>query len=235
MWPNLFLVGAMKAGTTTVAGLLDSHRDVFVPPIKEPNFFCSDLYTHGLGLGKESTSSVLRRVRRGEKLHHAYIADGPSYLSLFENHGKKSVVADCSTTYLYSESAAGNISNVVPDARILVILRNPIDRAYSEFLMNCRIGTARPPFSSMLDLECQELRHRPVPIEHRYVTAGLYSKQVERYLQAFGHDQVLVLRFEDIHLHLENLMNRIWDFVGVRTNASPKKRGQEPGDLSART
>lgn len=215
MWPNLFLVGAMKAGTTSLTRVLASHPEVYIPPVKEPNYFCSDLYKYGLGAKAEASQSVLERVRRGETFHHAYMYDRDCYLALLSGRNTQHVIADCSTTYLYSEVAADNIAKVAPAAKILISLRNPIDRAFSEFLMNCSIGTACPPFSNALDLEAHELKEKRVPVHHRYVTAGLYWKQVERYLRIFGRDNVLILRFEDMKRDFGSVMARVWEFIGV--------------------
>jgi hypothetical protein len=219
MWPNLFLVGAMKAGTTSIASALSLHPQVFVPLVKEPNFFCSDLYEHGLGAGAETADEVLKRVRRGESLHHAYVQDRDCYLALFEGRGSEDVVADCSTTYLYSATAAENIVRVCPASKIIISLRNPIERAFSEFLMNCSIGTAPPSFSAALDLEERELKSGSIPLCHRYVSASLYWKQVDRYLRAFGTDHVLVLRFENIQQDFGNIMARVCKFIEVAPGA----------------
>jgi len=219
LWPNTFIVGAMKAGTTTVVSALSKHPKVFMPVIKEPNFFCTDLYQHGLGRGTDSSEKEIQRVIRviesGQATHHAYIQDEKIYLSLFKNSETAQISVDASTTYLYSEQAAKNIASKKPDAKIIICLRNPIERAISEFRMNVAIGTAHPPLRKMVRLEEAALDGGVISPLHRYVTAGLYHQQVRRYLEIFGRSNVVIIRFEDIHYHLQSTLDRVFSFLGV--------------------
>lgn len=221
MWPQLFVVGAMKAGTTTIANSLSAHPDIFVCPVKEPNFFCFDLYEFGLGAEMVDDGRVLDRIRRGEGLHYAYIRNPEVYLRLFDGASPYQFRADCSTSYLYSCVSAKNIRSVIPKAKIVITLRNPVERAFSEFLMNVAIGTARWPFRDMLMLEQKARFKGQISPEHRYVTAGLYYEQVKRYIDEFGRDNVLVLRFENIRDNVEMVMSRVWTFLELKPCALP--------------
>lgn len=214
-WPNFYLVGAMKAGTTAIADALAAHPDVYLCPVKEPNFFCSDLYAYGLGRGAPDVATVKSAVQTGRTLHHAYLQNMGDYLALFSSWNRQPIAGECSTNYLYSAEAASNIQLAVPAAKILISLRNPTERAFSEFLMNCSIGLAKPPFSRWLDLEQKQLRAGVIPVEHRYVSAGLYFEQVRRYFSAFGRQQVKVVLFDDLQRNGSALMREIHDFLGV--------------------
>lgn len=215
-WPNTFLVGAMKAGTTSLVSALSTHPKVFMPVIKEPNFFCTDLYQHGLGRGAGSSEKAIQRVlESGQAMHHAYIQDENIYLSLFKNSETTQISVDASTTYLYSKQAAKNIAAKMPDAKIIICLRNPIERAISEFKMNVAIGTAHPPLRDMVLLEEAAHERGVISPIHRYVTAGLYHQQVRQYIETFGRNNVVILRFEDLHYRFQSTLDRVFDFLGV--------------------
>lgn len=211
----MFLVGAMKAGTTTVADQLAVHPEVFISPVKEPNYFCTDL-----DLEEEYSINYAEAIAHGRagmkpEIHSGVIREEREYKALFSGWRDEKIGGECSTSYLYSTAAAENIRRASPGARILIVLRNPIERAFSEFLMNCSIGAAVPPFSTYLDVERDQRRRGLIPPRHKYVTAGLYSNQVKAYLQRFPRHQVLILLHDEMQSDFAGFMRRIWDFLGV--------------------
>lgn len=214
--PNFYLVGAMKAGTTTIARILSKHPDVYMSPVKEPNYFCTDLYKYGLGSRGPDGIKALRYIESGRLLHNAFFQERWQYEALFNSASNEPIIAECSTNYLYSTDAAQNIYNEVPKARVLIILRNPVKRAYSEFLMNCSIGTARPPFSRWLDFEKRQVEAGIVPVKHRYVSAGMYSSQVARFLELFGPDQTKIILFDDLKADLDDTVDQICRFLTIQ-------------------
>ena len=130
-WPNLFLVGATKAGTTTLHQLLSRHAEIYMSTIKEPNFF-TGVVGDLLGL-----MPVVR--------------DAVEYQGLFASAVAQRWRGESSTSYLWDQGAADRIRDRCPDARILVLLRDPVDRAYSHFLMEVREGRDRMPFRRALE------------------------------------------------------------------------------------
>lgn len=211
----MFLVGAMKAGTTTIADQLAVHPEVFICPVKEPNFFCTDL-----DLEEEYSVDYAQAIAHGRagmkpEIHSGVIREERQYKALFSGWRGEKIGGECSTSYLYSTAAAENIRCVSPGAHILIVLRNPVERAFSEFLMNCSIGAAVPPFSRYLDIERDQRRHGVIPPRHKYVTAGLYSNQVKAYLKRFPRDRVLILLHDDMRSDFAGFMRRIWDFLEV--------------------
>src|SRR6056297_944384 len=137
--PNLFIVGAAKAGTTSLYHYLKSHGDVYFSPVKEPNYFSTDIKT------AEFTSIYKRNVdvvpkdfynKKPEKnIQLSFIRDENRYRNLFQWVNGKSVVGECSTSYLYSKEAAENIIKFNPKAKIIIVLRNPAERTFSHYLM----------------------------------------------------------------------------------------------------
>ncbi|MGQ9662575.1 MAG: sulfotransferase domain-containing protein [Kiritimatiellia bacterium] len=129
--PNFLIVGAPKAGTTSLFDYLGQHPEVYTPPVKEPCFFSSGLpaFTHDLA----------------------------EYEALFAGQTTQTAIGEASTTYLYDPDAARRIHDLLPEARIIIMLRNPAERAYSEWAYNA-LQLACEPLSFEAALEAEEER-----------------------------------------------------------------------------
>lgn len=219
--PNFFVVGAMKAGTTAIAAALARHPDVHVCPVKEPNHFCSDLHAEGFfnrGASVrelDSSRSAYFRKRPLTRLHNALVTDGRAYEELFREWQGQKAVGEFSTSYLFSRSAAREIGARLPDARIVAVLRNPLERAVSEYLMNRSIGTTSAAFEAEVEKELAQISGGGLPRIGTYVTAGLYADQVARYVEVFGRDRVLLLLHSDLEREFTRTLQRICGFLGV--------------------
>lgn len=229
-WPNFFLVGAMKAGTTSIANMLAAHPEIFVSPVKEPNYFCSDVVIEN---ENARDCAILKTADApgndaGPYVHSGLFRDEKEYLSLFKGWKDEKIGAECSTSYLYSGVAAQNIAGVAPGAKILMVLRNPVERAFSEFVMNCRIGVAVPPFAKYLDLENTERSRGGVPQYHKYVTAGLYFRQIKGYLEYFPDHQILIMLYDDLKNDPAAFMKRVFNFLGVDDRFNTDKARSNP-------
>jgi hypothetical protein len=208
MWPNFFLVGAPKCGTTSIAGALEQHRDVFPVIVKEPNFFNADLRI------EDAMTTPKLLVGRVGKRHHAVIRDESAYLRLYEQAGAYKAVGDYSVNYLRSKVAPRAIRARVPHAQIIVILRNPIERAFSHFLMDCRIGRVNDPFGVVLDRHIRDVGRAAGHYEN-YIEGGLYADQIRRYVEVFGRDKVLILLYDDVVADFLDAVQRIFEHIGV--------------------
>jgi len=192
--PDFFIVGAPKAGTTSLYHYLIQHPDIFMPTRKEPYFF---------GDWREHQKQDLQK-----------------YLNLFRGVPKSKVAGEASTAYLYLERAAKEIKTFQPDAKIIIGLRNPVDRAYSQYWHYVRNGL-NESFEEELEAEEKRLREgwrgfRPglVPPAY-YIESGRYSKHVARYINIFGSEQVKVYLFEDLAADPEGVCLEIFKFLGV--------------------
>lgn len=219
--PNLFLVGAMKAGSTALADMLATSYDIWMCPVKEPNHFCTDLYVGPKFVRLHETYPYKKKF---------WISDRQDYLTLFPQRTEK-YVGEVSPTYLNSRKAAAEIFKFNSDAKILVILRDPIERAYSEYQMNCTIGIAETSFSAAIrhDIERYEANIQD-PFE-RYVTASCYYLQVKRYLDIFPVGQVLVQVMDRPNGGFDTVANDVEKFLGVMVDAAPTltKKGANVG------
>jgi hypothetical protein len=194
--PNLFLVGAAKAATTSLWRYLQAHPDVFMARIKEPHFF-SRGGVNGIPVAKTEDA----------------------YLELFARAGGAAYRGEASVSYLWDPRAAAAIGRRVPDARILISLRDPVERAYSHYWTHVRIGTERRTFRDAVEAELaehSELTTVPPP----YVSRGYYAEQVRPYLELF--DDVLVLFFEELVADVRGSMRTVFGFLAL--DPSPADR-----------
>lgn len=222
--PNFFLVGAMKAGTTAIYEVLRSHPEVYCSPIKEPNFFCDDIVPETFSdVFKPSHSFDANSYVDGPMdrfVHIAYIRDSSLYARMFRNVCRERVVGDFSTSYLYSSTAAANIRGSVANPRVLIVLRNPVERAVSHYLMDSRIGIATGPLGDLLEKELSA-PHRGWCVTNQYIELGLYSQQVKRYLMNFPRQRIKIVIYDDLRNDFQGTTDEICNFLGIE----PLRRG----------
>jgi len=173
--PNFLVIGAMKSGTTALYYYLEQHPEIYMSPVKEPNFFSSQ--------EQENAADS--------------VTDIGAYQHLFRGASGEKAIGEASHSYLYEPRAAAEIRRYIPEARLIAILRNPINRAYSHFLHMVRSG-AEP-----VDDFAQALREEKVGIRRErtfqdYIGRGLYYEQLERYFGIFPREQVRVYLYEDL-------------------------------------
>jgi GT2 family glycosyltransferase len=198
--PNLFIVGAPKCGTTSLAGYLAQHPEVFMSTPKEPHFFGSDL-----------------------RYDPGYIGDEKEYLSLFAQASGQKIVGEASTWYLFSKCAAAEIREFSPDARIIIMLRNPVDMIYSlhgQRLYDCNEDIIE--FAEALEAEEERSRglRRPKAFTgslevYLYREVGKYAQQVQRYLDVFGRERVLVITFDDLMNDTPAVFRQVCEFLRI--------------------
>ena len=179
--PNFIVIGAAKSGTTSLYHYLAEHPQVFMSPVKETNHFAS-------------AEEAEWRPR---------VAGRDDYVSLYGGVTDEIAVGEASPLYLISQVAAERIRQILPDARILAILRNPADRAYSGYLMQVRKGRERRPLA-----EC--FQRGDV-----YVEGGFYADDLERYYERFDRERIKICLFDDLVAEPRRLMTDIFGFLGV--------------------
>jgi hypothetical protein len=193
--PDFIIGGAPRSGTTWLYELLDRHPDVYMAqPVKpEPKFFLLDhLYEKGLRFYAETW---------------------------FAGAGDARVAGEKSTDYLESATAAQRIARDLPQVRLIFILREPAERAYSNYLWTRMNGIETENFNTALRLE--EEREKQLPERWKfarpfsYFSRGLYADLLAPYVQLFPRDQILILRFEDVLDCPEDLAERVHRFLGI--------------------
>ena len=188
-----FLVcGAQKSGTTALAAYLRQHPGIYLPNAKELHFFDDETQAW-----PEPDLNAL----------HCH----------FQTADSDQLWGEATPISIYWDPAAERIWRYNPAIRLIVILRNPIERAYSHWAMEHRRGNDPLPFA--LALEQEEARCREaLPLQHRlfsYIDRGFYSAQIRRIWRFFGREQVLVLRQDDLRHSPEDCLDRIWQHLSI--------------------
>ena len=211
-WPNLFVVGAGRAGTTSLWSYLGQHPQIFMSKLKEPHFFSR--YT-------------------GAQQRHVH--DEAEYKSLFRPGRGRPFRGEASPSYLWHPDVADAIGRVQPDSHFVISLRDPVARAYSGYRLRRRNGIDRQPFVDTLraGLSLPDAE-RPL-----YFRVGQYLGQVTAYLQTFP-GRVHVLIYEELAQDTRGEVDRLFSFLGVeplagRIDLTPLKRGAAPRNALART
>ncbi len=205
--PGFLIVGAAKCGTTSLFHYLNEHPKIFIPEIKECRYF-SQLGNDHQGLGAEYF------VNTG-------ISDENGYLELFKNQ-KDKLCGDISNDYLYYyERSIPNIKKLLgEDVKIIIILRNPVDRAYSNYMHSVRDGWEDSSFEEAIIKEPLRIQKNWAWPYH-YVNVGRYFKQVKSYLDNFKN--VKIYLFEDLK-NKQEFMNSLFSFLKLEPISYGKER-----------
>ncbi len=209
--PNFLIVGAAKAGTTSLYHYLGQHPDVYMSPVKEPNFFAL-----------EGERPNFRAPGAEERINRWSVTDPEEYRKLYEGTNGESALGEASPVYLYSEKAVRRIKHHVPEARLIVILRNPAERAYSGFLHLMLNGRETvKDFGEALALEEERKRENWDWIWH-YKSMGFYHEQLSRYHDAFGREQIKVYLYEDLEGDPAGVVRDAYEFLGIDASFVPR-------------
>jgi hypothetical protein len=177
--PNFLIVGAAKAGTTSLYEYLRQHPDVFMSPLKEPGYYWPEAPTP----------------------EDAPIRTAEEYARLFDGVTTERAIGEATTRYLQSPTAAERIKRDIPDARIIVSLRNPAGRAWSSYLGRLRGGRERRPAEEAMQ-----------PGTY-YFETSLYYESLSRFFRRFEHIKVVL--FDDLRADTKGVMRELYEFLGV--------------------
>ncbi len=218
--PNFFLVGTVKGGTTALHRYLTSHPQVYVSPIKEVNYFSKDAihpehfsadYRHDIDIDIEKYLCGDRK----HPVHIAHVTDEITYHKLFDDVNDEIAVGEMSLSYLLYDGVAEKIKSYNGDAKILMMLRNPVERAFSQYIMNLKQGKILA--DNFLEEIKKDAKAAPAGwgANHQYLYIGKYYKQVKNYLEVFPRDQVKILLYDDYIAAPEEILREMFTFLGV--------------------
>lgn len=215
---NTFIVGAAKAGTTSLCSYLSKHPNVYFSPVKEPNFFAKDIAPNAFSSNYKSRNIIDPANYFAhdfpKPLHLCFIQNPSDYERLFTLHTGQKILSEGSTSYLYSELAASEIQRYNPDAKIIIMLRNPVDRAYSHYLMALRFGYTSLPFKKALEADTQN-PNKGWGKSELYLELGDYAPQIKRYLKLFDRKKIHFINYHYFAAHTQDAMNALYNFLQI--------------------
>ena len=197
--PNFIIVGAMKAGTTSMHYILNRHDNVFIPA-REIHFFdIDDVEQHpDFSIDDEGKWTF----HDYDRYWHDYL---DWYSRFFQRAAVGQVIGEDSTTYMASSKAPARIAGLLPDVKLIFMLRDPVNRAYSHYWHLVNSGRAIYDFEGTL-------RHTPGTILQR----GYYKEQIERFRQYFPGDQLKVVIFEEFTKNIQAIVDDVCKFLSLR-------------------
>jgi hypothetical protein len=214
--PNFLVIGAGKGGTTSLHRWLAQHPQVFVTRLKETNYFAYEASYLMPGAAAPP---------EGRRLFP--VCSWDEYLALFGGAAEFEARGEVSPRYLAWPAVPERIAARLPDVRLVAILRHPVDRAYSSFLMHARDGRERRPFAEAIR---QELNGTADPGlaygQLNYLRLGFYHRHLSGYWGKFAPERLHIELYDDLRTDTRGLLRRVYRFLGV-------DEGFEP-DLSAR-
>jgi len=193
--PSFFVVGAQKAGTTSLHHWLAQQPDICLPRLKETHFFSSD-EKYQLGI--------------------------EWYIDQFPKCRKNSVIGEIAPEYMFSKKAPYRIAKWINSPKMIFIFRHPIERAFSQYLMAVSMGYENLTFRRALLEEYRRIsRDQVARSRYGYMTRGRYAEQIERYSKVFPDAELLFIKFDDLIAQSKTGLvtyRRICDFIGLKSS-----------------
>ncbi len=198
---DFFIVGAPKAGTTSLYHYLNEHPKIQMSSIKEPNFFSQS------SLKRDKLyyrSSIIDTI---EKYHALYKATDVN------------LRGDASVSYLFYKDVPQKINSYNHNAKIIIMLRDPVERAFSHYLMDYRLGLVSESFEAIVT---KKLEHRDFNLFYQqYIEVSKYSNQVKRYLEVFGKENIFFIDYDDFKKNTAKTVKEVYMFLELDNDFRP--------------
>ena len=207
--PTFFLVGAAKSGTTAVHVYLYQHPDIYMSFLKEPKFLSlsANKFPHTGPGDKKVDDGIVKSMK--------------DYINLFKDAGDEKVIGESSADYLYFHNTViPQIKTLSPEAKILIMLRNPVERAYSSYRHMIKDGREKLSFENALRYEEERIRENYEFIWF-YKDVGFYYDQVRHYIESFGMENVKICLYDDFAADSMAVMKDIFRFLDVNEDFNP--------------
>ncbi len=192
-------MGAQKAGTTSLYAYLAQHPQIYMSPVKEPSYFAP------------------------EQCPKEHVPTWEAYLRHFAAATHEVALGEATATYLWSQTAARNIALRVPHAKIIISLRNPIERAFSQYLHMLTVGATRNSFREQINWGLQH-RGTQFSVLWPFLELGNYYHQVTRYFSELPRSQIHICFYEDFARAPAREVMKLYSFLGVDSAFEPDVR-----------
>ena len=219
--PQFLIIGAARSGTTALYQYLAEHPGLFLTEPKEPHHFAL-----------AGTTPAFTGPGDRQTINRLAVPDRDAYLHLYRGARPDQVRGEASVSTMYYPEAVTRVREMVPDARLVCMLRDPVDRAFSAYgFMRTRGWEPCATFEEALADEPRRIAEGWHHIWH-YTPMSCYGEQLRRVLEVFPRDQLLVLRYEDFSADPDAVLERVYAHLGVppvpRTVAPDPHRSGEP-------
>ena len=193
MLVDFFIVGAPKAGTTSLFYYLNKNKGICMSNIKEPNFFSS------------------KDLKIQKIYYDSLILDNlKEYERIFTPKNKQQIIGEASVSYLFYPNVANRIFDYNPRSKIIIILRDPVERAFSHYSMDLRLGHVKQSLDELFDLG---LNNKDNLFFQQYILLGQYYEQVNRYIKVFGRENICVKFYDELKLDASSFYSDILKFL----------------------
>lgn len=209
--PNFILFGAAKAGTTSVYKYLEQHPDIFMSSFKEPGFFAF-----------EGEKPILNGPGAQKWVDRWVVTDLKSYQQLFSEYNGQKAIGEASPYYIYYyQKTPQRIYHHVPNIKLIAMLRNPVERAFSNYVWAVRDrAESLTNFEDALGTEAARIADNWGP-KWRYKDQGFYYQQLKAYYEIFNPEQIKICLYEDFVTNPIAIMQEIFAFLDIDSDFIP--------------
>ena len=216
--PCYYIVGAPKCGTTALHSIISQHKAA-VPlfmGLKELDFLQDiDNYNHELKGLLKFLYTILYGKYTGPDSYRKFFPSQQRIEKIRKQYNVHPICGDASPIYLYCPKAAQRIKEITPNAKIIIMLRNPIERAYSEYNMFYNNNSAEKRSFQQAVADNLNIVSTANYVMDTYIERGIYEPYIKRYLDLFNRDQIMLIKTEDFKKDTEKVVCKVFDFLGL--------------------
>lgn len=205
--PNFLIIGAAKAGTTSLYDYLNQHPQIYMSPIKEPRFFA--LEGEKLDFGGPA-----------QGINRTSVTTWEQYCQLFQEVTTEKAIGEASTVYLSDLKAPQRIKHYLPEVKLIAILRDPAERAFSSYVHLVRDGYENLSFAEAIEAEPSRIKEKWQPLWY-YKERGFYYEQLQRYFAIFKPEQIKIYLYKELAADSTAVIQELTRFLGVNDTFTP--------------